>query len=383
LVQLKGSAVDIIVWRTTTARLVPCLLDGGIVPGRCSSPTGAPASCCRRPMQLSSPVQENARGTMPTNDHTVPRMYLRRFSRQKKKASKNWFVSARSLDSLDRVFQPNICNVAAVTDFYGAPAERLLGRIEADAAPVFGAVLDDPRYALPARWPLSADERLRLAWWIAAQIVRTTRQRRRLAYLTTAESDGQSLEIPHLIKSLAGRDTHLRFMADQLAALAWIVHNRSWGLGFSDACLWTSDVPVVMLNGHDDEDQLVSAAYWDVVLPLDPHRFLILPGLRAREEDPAKQVDHRTKFHPGLCIFLNGVIFDAADTHLYHHPDHDPLPYLDRPRVRLPTPWSEDQLMEDQQQGGPSYIIEYATLSPKLTVERRWLSEHPPRRAAQ
>lgn len=54
---------------------------------------------------------------MATNDHTVPQMYLRRFSLQKKKASKNWFIMARSIDDLDRDFEANIRNVAAVTDF--------------------------------------------------------------------------------------------------------------------------------------------------------------------------------------------------------------------------------------------------------------------------
>ena len=39
----KGSAVDIIVWQTGTARLLPRLLDGR-TRGRCSSPAGAPAS---------------------------------------------------------------------------------------------------------------------------------------------------------------------------------------------------------------------------------------------------------------------------------------------------------------------------------------------------
>jgi hypothetical protein len=38
--------------------------------------------------------------------------------------------------------------------------------------------------------------------------------------------------------------------------------------------------------------------------------------------------DHLTKFPGGLGLWINGVIYDAADSHLYCHPDHDPLPFL-------------------------------------------------------
>lgn len=36
----------------------------------------------------------------------------------------------------------------------------------------------------PGRWPLKAEERAAMAWWVAAQIVRTVRQRKRLQHLT-------------------------------------------------------------------------------------------------------------------------------------------------------------------------------------------------------
>ncbi|MFI9589779.1 DUF4238 domain-containing protein [Nonomuraea sp. NPDC052265] len=315
---------------------------------------------------------------MATNDHTVPRMYLRHFARQKKKASTNWFIRARALINLDRTFEANITHVAAVTDFYGPRVEALLSDIETRAAPVFRAVLDDPSGALPRTWPLKREDRSWMAWWIAAQLVRTTRQRRRLASLAAAADAGQPpLEMPHSLKSLAGRDAHLRFMADQLAALAQIIHNRPWGLGFSDACLWTSDVPVVILNGHDDEDQLRAAIYWDVILPLDPHRFLILPGLTTLGDDAGKQRDHLTKFPGGLGLWINGVIFDAADSHLYCHPGHDPLPFLGAHlgSARLPEPWSGEGQAD---RPSPSYLVEYSVLGANLTVERRWLNEHPP-----
>jgi hypothetical protein len=55
---------------------------------------------------------------MARNDHTVPRMYLKRFARRPRPRSRNWFVRARAVDALDRPFETNIINVAAVSDFY-------------------------------------------------------------------------------------------------------------------------------------------------------------------------------------------------------------------------------------------------------------------------
>ncbi|MCF6473582.1 hypothetical protein FAF44_35140 [Nonomuraea sp. MG754425] len=51
----KGSAVDIIVWQTRTARLLPKLL-AGAVRGWCSSPSGAPASPSPPATWTRSPV---------------------------------------------------------------------------------------------------------------------------------------------------------------------------------------------------------------------------------------------------------------------------------------------------------------------------------------
>ncbi len=52
-VRRKGNAVDVIVWRTGTARLLPRLLKGRTA-GPCSSPTGAPASRSRRDLDPGS-----------------------------------------------------------------------------------------------------------------------------------------------------------------------------------------------------------------------------------------------------------------------------------------------------------------------------------------
>jgi hypothetical protein len=312
-----------------------------------------------------------------SNDHTVPQMYLRRFGWKRRARSREWFVRARAIDDLETPFTPNIARVAAVTDFYGPQVETLLGKIEGAAVPAFDAMLEDPESALPQHWPFDDDHRRKMAWWIAAQIVRTTRQRRRLAHLA-ATDDGEQLEVSNVLKSLVGRDRHLNFMVEQLARLSWIVYQRPWGLGFSGACLLTGDVPVVVVNGHDDVNQLRAASYWDVLLPLDPHRLLLLPSLSACEKDPHKRVDHRMLFDGGLGIVLNDILLGAADQRVFCHQDHDPFEwgkFYDGPR--LATPWNGESVTSS-----PQYLLQYPTLASRYGVERRWLTEHPPPRGS-
>ena len=315
---------------------------------------------------------------MSTNDHTVPQMYLKWFAERR---GRKHHIVARRVNDLSNPLPTTIKNVTAVNGFYwgttpdGVPhheAEKLLCQIESDAAPVFTQILDDSMYALPARWPLGDDERIRMSWWVAAQLLRTTRQRKRLAYL--AEREG--LAAPAGVRSVTDNNSHLEFMARQLGAVAFLLYSRPWGLGFSDACLLTSDVPVVILNGHDDEDQLLSVSFWDVLLPLDSHRLLLLPGVNA-QDDPRKGRDHRFKLDGGIGIFVNHVLYDAADMHVLHHPRHDPMRSIDPGKGgRLPTPWTGEAGTS------PEYVLTYDVLHPEFTVERRWLTEHPPVRVA-
>ncbi|UMP06835.1 hypothetical protein [Amycolatopsis sp. EV170708-02-1] len=106
-------------------------------------------------------------------------------------------------------------------------------------------------------------------------------------------------------------------MANQIAHLSWVIFDRPWGLGFSDLCLWTGDVPVLPVNGQDHENQLLATSFWNVVLPLAPHRFLILPSWRMRKEDPRKRVDHLLKLTDGVGQIISNMIFDAAGSQVF------------------------------------------------------------------
>jgi Protein of unknown function (DUF4238) len=310
-----------------------------------------------------------------TNDHTVPQMYLRRFAERR---GSRYFISARPTDNITRAVRTNVRNVSAVNGFYWGTtpedvphheAEALLQQIESGAAPVLSAILDDPQYALPQQWPLERPAREVLSWFIAAQLLRTTRQRKRLAHLAD-----QNALTPHLsLRSTVEANRHLAYMAQLIGALAFVINERPWGLAFSDACLPTSDVPAVVLNGHDADDQLMSIAVWDVLLPLDPHRMLFLPNIQDRTDDPRKRNDHRFKLDGGLGLAFTTIIQDAADAFVFHHPMHDPFAVHRSASPGLPRPWSGDQRTDQ-----PEYYVSYSVLNPALTIEREWLSKHPP-----
>lgn len=305
-------------------------------------------------------------------------MYLRRFAELR--SGKGYYTTAAApADDLARGFKPGVNKVAAIKGFYWASnpdgtdhhnLETLFQRIEAAAVPAFAAVLDDKEGALPRRWPLRNDLRIAMAWWIAAQILRTTRQRARLDQLAAAAAE---LDAPTEVGRYSRNHPHVAYVAQQVAGLAHVIHNKPWCIGFSDVCLITGDVPVAILNGQDDQDQTFAAWYDVIYLPLDPHRFLLMPGIQDQEEDQRKRVEHRTKLDGGFGLFFNDVIWAAADRLVFWHPEHDPTGYMtgiDRgPRLPSPGTGTEDSV--------PQYAVMYGVLPPDMTVDRRWLAEHP------
>ncbi|MEV7755868.1 hypothetical protein [Streptomyces griseofuscus] len=67
--------------------------------------------------------------------------------------------------------------------------------------------------------------------------------------------------------------TNTHYILENIAALAAMLYDRPWGLGFSDMCLLASDVPVVVRNRPDEDDQILAVARSDVM------RELLKPGL--------------------------------------------------------------------------------------------------------
>lgn len=216
-----------------------------------------------------------------TNDHIVPRMYLRRFAIERFGGPQ---VRAAGIEAPEKDFLVSTRNVGAEKSFYwgsgpdGVPThdmEAFLTGIEAEAATAFRRVLDKGTLptdnAFPDRWSPTAETRVAIAWWVAAQLIRTAPQRERLWRL----HGDNPLEPP---RSLRRADLHHAYIVQAVAPLAALIHARPWGFGFTSLCLLTSDTPVQALNARNDDDPLATAAYWDIYVPLDPHRFLYLPG---------------------------------------------------------------------------------------------------------
>lgn len=315
---------------------------------------------------------------MSTRDHTVPQLYLRRFADVCERSRR--VLRVVPVDEPEKAFVADVRKVAAIRGFYWMQlpdgtadhsTEIFFQKIETAAAPVLTALLDDPQYALSRQWPLRPGMRERLAWFLAGQLTRTTRQRKRLAH---AAGD-QQLRPTASVDSYVRNHRHIQFIAELTGNLAWLISTRPWGLGFSDVCLTTSDVPVVLLDGHDHEDQLAAASVADILMPLDPHRFLFLPGPH-HYGDPRKRVDHRLKLDSGLGLFVTEIIRDAADQIVIEHPKHQPPEHPAKgASPRLPTPWSDGA-----NKSTPQYSVSYNTMPPDVNVEAKWLSMHPPAR---
>ncbi|MGY2012111.1 DUF4238 domain-containing protein [Nocardia gipuzkoensis] len=299
-----------------------------------------------------------------TRDHTVPRMYLKRWAVLRRQAH---HLRAAPVTDLDRAFSTVTTSIAAEGDFYRGTTpegvgnhdmEKFLTKVENEATPAFRKLLDCGKLpqdnAFPDRWPPQDDHRLAIAWWLASQILRTDHQRRRLWRQLGASSDAAGA--PSV-------NDHLAYIAEMVSPLAAALYRRPWGFGWSDSCLLTSDTPAILLNGQDADAQLLAASFWDVYLPLDPHRFLFLPGA-SHTGNPRLRRDHLLKLDGGQGIALNHIVLDAAVRHVFWHEDHDPTrtPAL----RRAPHP----------AEAMPRYLLSYDALAPGFGVQRRWLNEH-------
>ena len=155
---------------------------------------------------------------------------------------------------------------------------------------------------------------------------------------------------------------------EHVAPLAYLIYNRPWGIGFTNLCLLTSDVPVQIINAQDDEDQLKAASFWDIYLPLDPHRFLYLPGYTHRSDRELMR-DHKINLPGGLAMPLNDLMVEYSYRHIFFSPEHDPRDRMDRQLIL-------DSAARRELQRPSETLMSYAPLHPRFGIERRWLHKH-------
>ncbi|MFD5474456.1 DUF4238 domain-containing protein [Streptomyces sp. NPDC127105] len=316
-----------------------------------------------------------------TRDHTVPQMYLRHFAEHQ--ARRQYLLSMRRIDNPSRVIPAAPSKISVETGFYWGTTldniphhacEEFFSQLEGSADPVLKTILDDKEWALTPNWPLTPEQRGALAWWMAAQVLRTTRQRKRLTHVLPPTEKNH--ELPEHIGKLAANNPHLHYIVDNIAALAATLYDRPWGLGFSDMCLLTSDVPVAVWNRPDEDDQILAVAQSDVMLPLDPHRLLFLPSPTQQRTDLRKRVDHLLHIKGAVGMALVGIAWDVAEQFVVHHPQHDPWKHWKPAGPRQPRPWAGES------HPAPQYALEYPVFPQDRNIERRWTIEHPPPRAA-
>lgn len=316
-----------------------------------------------------------------TRDHTVPQMYLRHFAEHR--ARRQYELRVRRLDKPDTTFPAAPSAIGAEHGFYwgttidGVPhhaCEELFTSLEGNAETALKMILDDKDWALTPQWPLPSEQRSALSWWMAAQILRTTRQRKRLSH--TQSSSGDAADLPADIARIAANNPHLHYIVENIAVLALVLHNRPWGLGFSDMCLLTSDVPVVIWNRPDADDQVLAVAQSDIMLPLDPHRLLFLPSPSAQLDDPYKRRDHLLHVTGAVGMALVEIAYDVADQFVVHHPRHDPWLHWKPDGPRHPRPWAGED------HSSPQYALQYSVFPSDRNIERRWSIEHPPPKTA-
>ncbi len=315
--------------------------------------------------------EENALATPPsTNDHIVPRMYLRRFAVERSGGPQ---ICASNIDTPTDGFATNTRNIAAEKGFYwgtgpnGIPThdmEAFLTGVEGSATSAFRTLLDKGRLpsenALPDRWPPRPQTRAAVSWWLAAQLIRTAPQRERLWRL----HGDATLEPP---RSMRRADLHHAYIVHAVAPLAALIHARPWGFGFTGLCLLTSDSPVQVFNAKTDDDPLATATFWDIYVPLDPHRFLYLPG-QMHSKNRALMRDHRINLPSGLAIALNIEVIETAHRHIIWHPNHDPRGQLNLEEALT--------MRRSRQNGNGGTVLNYTAIDGDFGVERRWLDVH-------
>lgn len=266
-----------------------------------------------------------------SRDHVVPQMYLRRFGKQQ---SSGYLVDALEVDDPGRRFTASTRGVAAEWDFHLAlladgtwdhSLEDTLSLVEQGAANALSHLLDrrtPDDDAFPWPWPCHPVLKMSLSLLLAAQVVRTVPQRERLSRLLT---DQASTSLP----DWALANAHLRYMTESVIPLALMLSQRAWAFGVSGECLLTSDNPAIIINGRPDEDPAKTAAFWDIYLPLDAHRFIFVPGLDHTDRPSLLQRDHRMLLDGGLALAMNLGMCDQAHRHVFWHPNHDPTGRLD------------------------------------------------------
>ncbi|WP_405189973.1 DUF4238 domain-containing protein [Streptomyces anulatus] len=232
--------------------------------------------------------------------------------------------------------------------------EEVLSRLENDAAPAISTLVDR------SAWPIPPEAREAVAAWAAMQYLRTPAARQ-----INSEIADMSLKLEIAVKGREGmrealeavegravsktevdeawqlmtdfddytmephRNDHIATMGRLFRGTAWQFHGRSWQLiYFQRKALVTTDTPVVLMkpDGQDPQLPIGTATAGGVLVALDRRVGLIMTN--------AQLGDAQIPGSAALANSLNQRLVWEARSHIFHHPDDDPLKDVSLPPRR-------------------------------------------------
>jgi hypothetical protein len=233
-----------------------------------------------------------------------------------------------------------------------------LHRVEDPLAALLERIIDE------REWPIQPDDRAALARWIGLQMVRTPAMRSFPGDLKDTVLRGElDLWTPaDLGRYFAGRgrhiaeglweelwdiymdqrgatpggdvDFHIGLMRQFEPAFTATVQERGWTLIRCNDGLVTTDHPVATrIRTKPTADGQWFGVPGEIVVALDRHAALII----GEEPHPDQQIDHSSAANR-----INQATVDFARTHIFHHPDDDPIPSL-----MLARPYRRDRGLQE------------------------------------
>ena len=312
--------------------------------------------------------------------HTVPQFYLQGFARDDQIGTVRLPGDLRFLQAVRKA--------ASETHFYsieGHPEgpdviEKSLGVIEGVAASVFEEIKS-------GSWPLGAESRMTLAFFVALQSLRGPEQRRNLEYISAQMARmeigyGGRESVKGWVEKKTGRlindqqaqevweqatrpegppikvhaAVHIRHMAEMAQQILPYFAGRPWTLiRFNRRSLITSDTPVGLVP-HQDAERWSGVGYmtaWGITYPLTRKLGLLMSdptpliGLIPVEKTFTGAADGIDLGSTQLEKFINRFTALSASHAIFHHPDDEQF---------VPTDLHEPEPRTIEIRGGPPTV---------------------------
>jgi hypothetical protein len=324
------------------------------------------------------------KGRPARRHHVVSKFYLKGF------ADDQGQIVRVPLGATADAHPISITNATVQKDFYRVDREgtepdafeSALSDVEDEAAPAFRRLVDEQV------WPISDEDRTRIAAWVALQYLRTSAIRRsgeeihrsfsklEIGVFTAAQirerlnlpADTPDEEVERIRANLlASVDTfevdhhgHLSAIAEMLPGATNLVFFRQPWLvtRFQRKALGTSDTPLVLIPNPADRDASIGAGFgtaMQLYIPLSRRVALAMGELSSPEDDL------QSYLIPGNASYarqLNQYTLWNARRVAFHHPGDRPFEGLDIPdpsETELNVPGINDMIEAvARQHGRPS-----------------------------